>query len=294
MRILVSYRGIPQSPGWATGDMVVKALRELGHEVHAYAKNYQTSTWVECHLLHPHLQIDYDLWIFMECNDGDQQYLGLKDVKTKKKVSWTFDNSYYPDNLASLLSYFQFDYHFLANPLLLNQFPNSHYLPYACDPELHSRSFDRKREHFCTLVGSIREDRKNLAKSLKKHNVDLKLIGEVFREEYIDTLGSSRIIVNQNPGVGAGLLNMRTFEAPAAGALLLMERRDYEANPGILRNNKDCIVFDSDSHLAELLSNLEKDTTGLVENLRMAGQSSVLSQHTYVKRCKQLLDIVNA
>jgi hypothetical protein len=290
MKILVSYRGIPQSPGWATGDMVVKAFRELGHEVFSYGNYYQTQDLIEIFAFEDG---SIDLHVFMECNDGDKQYTELKYLGARKKVSWTFDNSYYTDNLSGLLSYFQFDHHFLANPLMLSQFPNSHYLPYACDKDLHSRSIDYSKKHDYALIGSIRKDRKELQTYLSKRGINLHLIGGAFREQYIAELAASRCIINQNPSEGTGLLNMRTFEAPAAGALLFMERRDYDANPGVFEDNKNCIVFDSYDNLADRILDLEKDTTGLVENIRMAGQSLVLSKHTYVNRCEKLLKYVS-
>lgn len=239
MKILVSYRGIPQSPGWATGDMVVKAFRELGHEVVPYAKNYKEEDWVE-YGLHPTVYMEgskpYDLVLFMECNDDDRQYMELKDVpRARKRACWLFDTSYYPDHCAYMVRWFGPDHVFLANPLTIERyrqlgFENTTYLPYACDEELHSRPPTREKTRDVVLVGSIRDDRIALRDELAGHGIDLRLVGGVFREEYVDALASAKIVVNQNPDAGRGLLNMRFFEAQAAGSHVFTEQSDYDVN----------------------------------------------------------------
>jgi hypothetical protein len=179
MRILVSYRGIPQSPGWATGDMVVKAFRALGHEAYPYAKYYQQNSWVEGAPTARYSdgialdEYDWDLILFMECNDGDPQYHELKVTRSRKTACWLFDTSYHSDRYTRLVDYFRFDHIFLANPLTIREYKvwgydNLHYMPYACDRELHVRSLDFPKDCEVALVGSIREDRKQLARSLSK------------------------------------------------------------------------------------------------------------------------------
>jgi len=242
MKVLVSYRGIPQSPGWATGDFVVKALRTLGHEVYPYAKYYQQNKWVEDRSLgstgYRSLGLDdheFDLILYMECNDGDPQYSELAVARARKTACWLFDTSYYHDRCKSIVDYFRFDHVFLANPLTIREYKvwgykNVSCLRYGFDSEKHTRSSDTEKTIGVALVGSIRDDRKALAKALKDHGINLELISGKFREEYVDALASARIIVNQNPPEGRGLLNMRFFEAQAAGCYVLTEQEDYDAN----------------------------------------------------------------
>lgn len=288
MRIIVSYRQIPQSKGWATGDSVVRGFRSLGHSVSAFARSYQSGEWIE----EPSelIRKDYDLLIFMECNDGEPQYLTLKNLRAKKKVSWFFDTSYYPDNLTGLAGYMQFDHNFIANPNDVDKFSNSHWLPYAADSALHFRSIDWPKQYDFSLVGSVRDDRVELVKQLKKRGIYCQLIGNIFREAYIDVLASSKCQINQNPSAGRGLLNMRTYEAPAAGSLLITQAGDYIDR--VLKHGQECFEYQSIEHLyqiCEYIKNHPKET----EEMRIAGQKAIMNKHTYEHRAKEILETIN-
>lgn len=306
MKILVSYRGIPQSPGWATGDMAVKALRAMGHFAVPYARNYKEETWVEQrdeewtqeNKLQEVSRQEWDLVLFMECNDDEAQYTELKGIRARKKACWLFDTSYYPDQCEGLARWFAFDHIFLANPLTLDYYrakglDNTNYLPYACDRELHYRPLEHalspgeKRKHECALVGSIRADRVELVEHMKAHGVDLTLIGNVFREDYVDALASAAIIINQNPEAGRGLLNMRWFEAPAAGALVLGEWADLDANVGVLDG-----WFLGHHSVASMINYIEHLLSSPTELAiaRQGGQNHILGHHTYEHRCQTILD----
>jgi hypothetical protein len=298
MRILVSYRGIPQSPGWATGDMVVKALRELGHEVQPYGFKYQSNEFItelpsEPEFAHAAISSiildEWDLLLFLECNDGDPQYTELQQVHAKKTACWLFDTSYYPDHLTGLQQFFNFDYQFIANPLDLDKFPNAYYLPYACDPELHGRPLDHPKLHDFALIGSVRPDRIQLQQELEKSGIHLELIGGKFREEYIDALASSRVIINQNPTQGHGLLNMRYWEAPAAGAIVITEKRDFKVNEKALGAG---FTYASVPNLVSVCKELQSDPHAL-DLVRKIGQQNVLGHHTYKDRCRMLLETIN-
>lgn len=291
MKILVSYRAIPQSPGWATGDSVVRAFRELGHEVFAYAKYYQENRWVENPTPTPS---EFDLCLFMECNDGDPQYCSLKNIKSRKTACWLFDNSYYQDHCRGLIDYFNFDFKFIANPLIVDELKNSHYenvfhLPYACDLMLHARRMPCNKMRDIALIGSIRDDRVKLIDELNtKLPVKAELIGGLYRDQYIDALASSRIIINQNPSAGRGLLNMRFWETMAAGSFIMTERVDVELN-GFkdlaeynLYNTVDDIVHNCDM----LLNVVQKDFKIFDHSYQ---QKWVMEYHSYKNRCQEIL-----
>jgi spore maturation protein CgeB len=292
MRILVSYRGIPQSPGWATGDMVVKAFRALGHEVDVHAKYYEQEKWVECNPIKPAYERDYDLFLFMECNDGDRQYIELRSVRARQTACWLFDTSYHKDRYTRLVDYFKFNHIFLANPLTIQEYKkweyqNVHYLPYACDRELHGRSLSYPKTRDVVLVGSIRDDRIVLADALDQLGVKLELIGNVYREKYIDALASARIVINQNPPAGRGLLNMRWFETAAAGSIILGEREDLSVN------NIWCF---GDAHAYSSINGLAEICKAYLENqgtqdwVRSITYENIFKLHTYENRCKEILN----
>jgi hypothetical protein len=226
----------------------------------------------------------------MECNDGDPQYPELKLVKTKRFASWLFDTSYHPDRYKGLVDYFNFDHNFLANPLTIQEYKawgydNVAHMPYACDPYLHWRPLGCNRERDAVLVGSIRDDRQALADNLQANGVSLELIGGVFREEYIDTLESANIVVNQNPEQGRGLLNMRAFEAPAAGCLLLTENQD------LLANDLDIFYCYGYNNIQDIVDVCSLDKYA-IQSERKRCQEAVMREHTYGHRCRSILETV--
>lgn len=298
MKILVSYRGIPQSPGWATGDMVVKAFRALGHEVFPYAKYYQQNRWVEDRKfnLDDH---EFDLILFMECNDGDLQYPELRITRARQTACWLFDTSYHQDRYRGLVNYFGFNHIFLANPFTIQEYKvwgynNVHYLPYACDRELHGRPLEYPKTRDVVLVGSIRDDRTALARELSKHGVNLELVGDVFREQYIDALASAKIVVNQNPPSGRGLLNMRWMESIAAGSMVFGEAEDLYPNQeeGLFCFGDLYGYYNIDGLLDKLKVCLEPSCQSIYEMDRKQLQDNVFAYNTYTHRCQKILETV--
>jgi hypothetical protein len=277
--------------------MTVKALRGLGHEVYPYAKYYQKNEWVEGREfgLDDHV---FDLMLFMECNDGDPQYPELRLARARKTACWLFDTSYYADRCKRLVDYFGFDHLFLANPLTIQEYKvwgynNVHYLPYACDSELHVRPLEYPKTRDVVLVGSIRDDRRALATELADRGINLELIGNVFREEYIDALASAKIVINQNPSEGRGLLNMRFFETSAAGSFIFTEDADIIVQPmgeypGEMRMGYP--YMNTETLAMDCLSLL--DNPAVLQSHTKISQGRVLTYHTYHNRCEEILKTV--
>jgi len=273
--------------------MVLKAFRALGHEAYPYAKYYQQNRWVEDR---PALdQYDWDLILFMECNDGDPQYPELRITRARKTACWLFDTSYHADRYRGLVNYFGFNHLFLANPLTIQEYKtwgydNVHYLPYACDRELHGRPLEYPKSRDVVLVGSIRSDRTALASEFGRHGTKLELISDVFREDYINALASARIVVNQNPEAGRGLLNMRHFEAPAAGAVLFTERHDNEPNiaAGLV---PVAFSYETPAEVAAFVKHF-MSVPGKLYNMQKAAQDIAFAHHTYTNRCQEILATV--
>ena len=144
------------------------------------------------------------------------------------------------------------------------------------------------------LLGSIRDDRVELIEALKKDGVNAELIGGVFREEYIDALASAKIVVNQNPPQGKGLLNMRHFEAQAAGSFLLEQWNDARINimNGGMYNSFGFMQYQV-NELAETCKEFlaECDSEASLDALRKS-QDDFFAHHTYQNRCQEILDTV--
>jgi hypothetical protein len=292
MKIVVSYRGAPRIRGWETGALVAKAFRSLGHEVYDYGNIYQTQEKLSNGLTD---FSNIDLWVYMEMNDADRQFTEVKAIKAAKKVSWTFDNSYYPDKLLFLNTYFNFDENFVANPLCLDYSDRTHYLPYAIDEHYHARDFSYNKKHAVGIVGTLRDDRLELAEKLRQSGIEVQCIDNVFREDYIDALASCHMIINQNPPAGAGLLNMRFFEAQAAGCILFTENRDFTPNNEAWIEEINLLdhpislpgyPYRDMGHLVGLCNKYKGDWG----QARMC-HAAIMLNHTYKDRCERILDV---
>ena len=272
LNILVSYRGIPQSPGWATGDCVVRALRKLGHSVDSYGNYYQTSIPLQSNL--NVFEKHYDLLLYMECGDPDPQYFELKRVDARNRFSWFFDSSLYPDFWKHQVAELGTTLNFIANSRLVTAIGNGTYLPYAADEGIHAAPAIDKIHDFL-IIGSDRPERRHLHDDLKSIFPDKKvsLLSGVFREDYIRELAASRFVVNDIAGGGNGLIPMRPFETLAAGSTIITPRGDGVSELGI-----PCYEYGCISELSEL------DLRELTEEGAWA-----LPSHTYTNRCERIL-----
>jgi len=288
MKILVSYRGIPQSPGWATGDSVVRAFEALGHEVYTWGHYYEDQknklpnqgTWEE-----------YDLLVYMEMNDGDPQYTVLKNIPAKKKVAWMFDVAMNPMFYKSICDYMEFDHVFCGNTNSLDLFdqPTS-FLPYAADLDLHYRHPVKAKKNVATLVGSDRQSRRDLIDFIQGEDVPAQLVTDVFRDEYIKTLSESMISICDVAGGGHGLMPMRFFEAPAAGSLLICQLDSNDDRDQILKEGQHYFGFYNTEDLPGLLDFLMHDVDAR-EKVWLDGHNEVLRNHTYRERCMEILKV---
>jgi hypothetical protein len=292
MKILVSYRAIPQSPGWATGDCVVRAFQALGHDVTPYGNYYQTQKRLEdCNVLAD----DWDLFLFLECGDGDPVYTELANIRARKRASWFFDAALYPQHWLAILRLFEFDVNFIANSTMLYDNLNTEYLPYAADPALHYRSYKEKTRDFL-LIGSDRPERRRLYDLMKRACPDARIdfIHGVFREAYIDALASSHYVINDVAGGGAGLLPMRCTETMAAGSVLLSVQDP--ALPTIGTNLEHYINFRDENHLfgtevngTNHFHHMFACGESFSKRIALTGQQHCLEHHTYRNRCQAIL-----
>jgi len=274
MKILVSYRGIPQSPGWATGDCVVRAFRALGHETTPYGNYYQTGNRLEQSL--DCLNEEYDLLLFMECGDGDPVYSELVNVRTRKRASWFFDAALYPQIWLDIIRIFEFDINFIANRSMLYDSFKTEYLPYAADETIHYRSPGHHKYRTFGYIGSDRPERQALA-----HRINTELKSGIYREDFINYLAGSKYAINDIAGGGTGLIPMRPFEALMAGTAIITPKDD-----GVKALGLPCVEYDSIDELVSICRHLH-DYNISPDN---TGQAEVLRNHTYKNRCVTILE----
>lgn len=306
MKILVSYRAAPRIRSWETGAMVAAAFRRLGHDVDEYARMYETDKWL-CHdadgnevmrrmtdiddcsytpaMVHDH---QYGLVLNMECNDPDPQYFELTKVKTKKRAVCHYDTSYYPAQALSNIARYKPNHVFFANSGFRQYgVTNASWLPYAADPRM-LRDLDYPKTIDVALVGSDRPARRKLIETMRSDGIKAELISGVFKEDYIDALASCRIVVNENPPEGAGLLNMRSFEVPAAGAMLLTG--DPEIGE-VFITAIHAMQYNDPQH-ACAQAGVFLDNPGTRIGMAERAQKVLQESHMYDHRAQEILDVM--
>jgi len=272
MKALVSYRGIPQSPRWATGDFVVEAFTQLGFDVDAYGNYYGTQNKLQVSL--DPFEKEYDLFLYMECGDGEPAYTELKNVKAKNRMSWFFDLALYPEYWQWQISTLNTNTNFVANELFVADEYKRHYLPYAAASK-HFRKLNWVTKDIDYLIiGSDRPERRKQVADLMAMMPDknIQLVSGIFREDYVNTLSRAKFVVNDIAGGGKGLLPMRPFEVVAAGATLITPKNDGVSSLGI-----PCHEYESIEQIPTFVEELSH------------GQDVVRQKHTYLNRCMKIM-----
>lgn len=277
---LVSFRGSQNIRFWETGQFIVDALVALKEQVYTYGFVYETGEWFG----DADLTSDYNYFLYMEMGDGASPYLELKNIKAKNRIGWFFDTALYPQKIQTLCDYLNLKHVFQANPDYVTK--KDYWLPYAESTKFY-RSLETPKKYDVLLVGSDRPERRLLIEKLRDAGISAHLISGIFKDDYIDTLASAKIVLNDHAGGGVNLANMRTFEAPAAGAVLAMPRiseieKIFESDEVLIYNNTNELI----DKIRDILHNNQW------AEMARRGQIKVLSQHTYIERIMKIKNII--
>jgi hypothetical protein len=109
----------------------------------------------------------------------------------------------------------------------------------------------------------------------------------VDRAEYNRWLGRSKIFVNQTV---IGEVNMKVYEAPAAGACLFVERDNLDVRD-VLVEGESVVLFDREDLVDSILYYLEHDEER--EAIAAAGREAMRG-HTYRRNMRAILDHVRS
>ena len=192
-----------------------------------------------------------------------------------------------------------------------------HYLPTACDPEIHRpvELSTEERERWGSLVSFVGAGYHNRQQMFANFaNQPFKIWGtewplcrpfdslvqeggrRIAVDEYVKIFNATDINVNlhssaEKNGVDpyGDFLNPRTFELAACGAFQLVDEREYLAEcftPG-----EEIVTFNG---LQDLQNKIEYYSQRPDERIAIAARARerVLRDHTYEQRLRQLLDIV--
>ena len=282
MNVLVTYRQ-NQGPGkgWETGAALIRALRRLGHRAHPYGTTYQTGQQIA-----PGPPWTPDLIVFMECGDGDPQYLDLRQKWPGVPLfMWLFDTAINLEQHRHLVHELHPDHLFLANPDMLHHFAGSKYLPYAADETRFRPTTGPKRG--AAIIGTPLPERVEFAR-----RVGVDVIQTQTGQEYADAVARLRVHVHHTNSGGDGLLVMRYWETLCCGTVLLCPdsasvRRHFEPNKHLLTYDNE---NDAGTKLKVCLSRLTRTEAFSPIRVANAGRAHVLAHHTYRHRAQEILE----
>ncbi|MFQ5482018.1 MAG: glycosyltransferase, partial [Nitrospinaceae bacterium] len=180
-----------------------------------------------------------------------------------------------------------FDVVFLAQRAYMEAFGEAgfrqvHWLPLACDPEIHGKQEVDKRWEV-GFVGSIispHTRRQELLASIGKH-FNLK-VDRKFMDEMARVFCQSHIVFNN---AIKNDLNMRVFEALCSGSLLIT---DDAAGLDDFFQDRTHLVKYQDAQLIDLIRHY-LEHPGERERIAAQGRKAVLASHTYQHRADEVV-----
>jgi GT2 family glycosyltransferase len=164
------------------------------------------------------------------------------------------------------------------------------WLPAACDPAIH-RAFHVPKAFDVVFVGqTLRQwhpDRVRLLERLMAAGLDVHVTTKILQEMAL-AFARGRIVFNRSL---AGDLNMRVFEALAAGSFLLTDRLAPDAGlDGLLQDGVHLVCYDEET-LEDLARHYLEHADERAAIAR-EGRREVLRRHTYRHRVTALLAAV--
>lgn len=183
-----------------------------------------------------------------------------------------------------------FDHVFIAQLEYLKEFrkynTNSHWLPLACDPDVHGNKQQDKIHDLC-FVGSVNAETRR-AKLLDMLRSELPVHFErCFWHEMAEVFSASKIVFNEAVNHD---LNMRFFEALSSGSLLLSDLARNSGQEILFRDGEDYACYDENHLVATARFYLENQQ--LREQIAARGKAFAHNAHTYHHRASDLLDVV--
>lgn len=160
-------------------------------------------------------------------------------------------------------------------------FSRVHYWPmYSYDAALH-RPTDGPKTHELAFIGNLNHRVQRQRTRWLRHvagmagDCKVQIATGVFGPDYAKVLQASRMVFNRSI---RGELNLRCYEAPACGALLLVEATNAEART-LLRDGEDCAYYD-ESTLDEIVARYLSDPEALARVASSGTQRVLASSYT--------------
>ena len=176
------------------------------------------------------------------------------------------------------------------------------FLPFGYDPFIHNIQKNNSYNKMINFIGSFDAYRLSIINNIKKYSINIygngwsfkKIFNHnynnfIFRKKLSSVIGNSAISINILRKQDVGSHNMKTFEIPAMGGLMLTTR-SAEQND-FFPENKSCFMFEGTKEL-------EKKIDYILNNPKIAKKVRVkgikLSKfHAYYNRINKILKKIN-
>ncbi|MDA1274285.1 MAG: glycosyltransferase [Verrucomicrobia bacterium] len=185
-----------------------------------------------------------------------------------------------------------FDHVFIAQREYLEAFrrhgcKSVHWLPLACDPEVHSKKSSEKAFDI-GFVGSVFENsqRAHLLKKLAERRFHVE-VERCFWHEMALVFSKSRVVFNN---AVRNDLNMRVFEALSTGSFLLTDVPAKSGQNELFEGGVDLGIYDEANIVEKARHYLIREEER--EHIARRGQSMVHKAHTYSHRVGELLQVM--
>lgn len=174
------------------------------------------------------------------------------------------------------------DYFFNPQPSTFPKYPDSIFLPWAHDPNIHKNLHHEKREFDVGFVGLLYDKRKAaLEKLSQKFKVSFRNAGVIYDEctaQYNNFVMSFNWSSNDD-------IPMRIFEGMAYGCVVLTNR--ITGMDTLFKEGEHYIGFGSENELLEKVA-YYRDKPGLINSI-IKNSENEIKKHTYKARVEQVL-----
>lgn len=291
MNIALGYGYHP----WATATYMQRALERIGTVTFVGAAGGDRPGYAATGDLRPLIESlpeQPDLFLYVDSSIPLYFPRGLTELPCPT-ACYLVDVHLRPRELLKQAMFF--DYAFSAQrdfvaTLQKGGHPQAHWLPLACDPEIHRR-YELPKRYDIAFVGSLRggyERRRALVERLGRR-FTLSEQGRAFAPTDTARIYSeSRLVFNCSLHHD---VNMRAFEAPATGTLLLTDRIGNGLTE--LFVDREHVVMYDDGDLIDVAELYLRDEAER-ERIAVQGYEHVRTHHSYDRRIQTIVDTIFA
>jgi len=240
-----------------------------------------------------------------EMLDGKSVEYLRKEYGVKTALWFPDDPRYFHSLVSHIAPYY--DYVFTKSEIMIPKYEkiNSkkvNVVPFGCDPTIHKLNQSQHRNLDISFIGSYTFRRSHILGALQDKGLHVygpywnifhprrKYHPPVWGKCVTDLLNKSKIGLNIHAKSDLDVApNMRTFEIPACGALMLTDKprgieKYYEVG-------KEIICYESIKELKELID-FFIGTPEELYKISKRGYDRTIADHTYEKRMKLILSII--